>query len=59
MIDYTVTWKSIKEKYPELTKDLEILQEVKETAYRNIVIGSFVAGCIFMYCIMNVLSIGG
>ena len=59
MIDYGITWKKLKEKYPAMKEDLDKLQEAKETAYTNIVIGSFVAGCIVMYCIMNMLSIGG
>ena len=59
MIDYNITWKLLKEKYPSMKEDLEKLQEVKETVYKNITIASFVAGCIFTYCIMNMLSIGG
>ena len=55
MIDYTITWEKVKSNHPELTNELSALQEVKETAYKNICIACFIGGMIVTYCIMGVI----
>ena len=49
MIDYTLTWKKLKEDYPNAAYDIEALREVKEYCYTLIIVGSFVSGLFVMY----------